>query len=607
MWVMLQKTLRAIVFATVGFSCLAVGCSGGAGSGADSTDDAVTSAPEVNKAVDDLNAANDAVDEVERRLADEMQLVGAALTSDQQTKYGQSFELIADVKAAHDGQNTAALALEKALKDLLADGDRARQAMEGGRLWVSHGDVGYKQIYRDMSLLAKSPVAGYALEFGAKVIAADPDYVAKHLTLDKFHKSEKDFMNDIVAPALPKEAATELAKTDDQSKAKQAIRAKVQPLLDMLNDPDKVGTVHDQIDAINQVLDLADTRLQDLVDADGNLKHPNLEADVGNLSIAVQAVNAILGVWHAGLDLRAFSEGDMSAFVSFLESGPDAVDGVAEAANNLRHVIVGKDSLQLGDIANFASKIASGVGLIMSTIDAYKDIKDAVDNHGADEATVLKIFGDFLGIASGALGLVSIANPFVGPALAVVSILVDLYIDHIANEKRAALEKQETPGLLTAAGLDDATVQAFSNLDKHAGKVISGLGAATDAKKHPGPGLSPDTIQWLGRSSPDLIHKVGFMQHGSDRVDGLSVVVRAYGLDAAHARELLDASVSGVAQADVAEVLFDAFEIMRGCTGDDPTASDAKAAVLRDIQANAGSDAKRQGAATAIAAYLQAH
>src|ERR1700733_5815289 len=145
---MLLNTLRAIALATVGFSGLAVGCSGGAGSGADSTDDEVTSAPEVNKAVDDLTTANDAVDEVERRLADEMQLVGAALSADQQEKYTQAFELIADVKAAHDGQNTAALALEKALKDLLADGDRARQAMEGGRLLVLHGDVGYKQCQR---------------------------------------------------------------------------------------------------------------------------------------------------------------------------------------------------------------------------------------------------------------------------------------------------------------------------------------------------------------------------------------------------------------------------------------------------------------------------
>jgi hypothetical protein len=604
---MLRNTLRAVAFATLGLSSFAVGCSGGAGSSATSSEDAVVSAPEVNKAVDDLNAANDAVDEVERRLADEMQLVGAALSADQQEKYTQAFELIADVKAAHDSQNTAALALEKALKDLLADGDRARQAMEGGRLWVSHGEVGYKQIYRDMALLAKSPVAGYALEFGAKVIAGDAAYTDKHLTLDKFHKSEKDFMNDIVAAALPKEAATELAKADDQGKAKQAIRAKIQPLLDKLNDPDQVGTMHDQIDAINQVLDLADTRLQDLVDADGNLKHPNLEADVSNLSIAVQAVNAILGVWHAGLDLHAFNEGDMSAFVKLLQSGPDAVDGVAEAANNLRHVIVGKDSLQLGDIANFAAKIASGVGLIVSSIDTYKDIKDAVDNHAADEATVLKIFGDFLGIASGALGLVTVTNPFVGPALAVFSILVDLYIDHLANVKRAQLEQQEMPGLLSAAGLDDATAAAFAGLDKHAGKVISGLGAAPDAKKHPGPGLAPDTIQWLARTSPDLVHKVGFLQHGSDRVDGLTVVVRAYGLDAAHARELLDASLAGVAPADAAEVLFDAFEIMRGAAGDDPTASDAKATVLKDIQANGGSDAKRQAAASALATYLQAH
>jgi hypothetical protein len=137
--------------------------------------------------------------------------------------------------------------------------------------------------------------------------------------------------------------------------------------------------------------------------------------------------------------------------------------------------------------------------------------------------------------------------------------------------------------------------------------VISGLGAAPDAKKHPGAGLAPETIQWLGRSSPDLIRKVGFMQHGSDRVDGLTVVVRAYGLDATHARELLDATHVSVAPGDVAEVLFDAFEVMRGCKDDDPTAADAKATILADVRANAGSDAKRQGAAAAIATYLQAH
>jgi hypothetical protein len=536
-----------------------------------------------------------------------MQLVGAALTSDQKEKYSQAFELIADVKAAHDAQNTAAIALEKALKDLVADGDRTRQAMEGGRLWVTRGEIGYKQIYRDMALLAQSPVAGFALEFGAKVMAGDAGYTAEHLTLDKFHKSEKDFMNDIVAPALPKDVVAELAKNDDQGKAKAAVRAKLQPLLDLLNDPDRIGTLHDQLDAIDQVLGATDTKLQDLVDADGNLKHPTLEAGVGNLSIAIEAVNAILGVWHAGLDIGAFSEGDMSAFVRMLESGPDAVDGVASAANDIRHAIIGKDSMQLGDIANWASKIASGVGLIMSSIDAYKDIKDAVENHGADQATVFRIFGDFLGIASGALGLVSIANPFVAPALAVFSILVDLWIDHLDAVNRAQIEDRETPGLLTAAGLDDATMQAFSHLDKHAGKVISGFGAAPDAKKHPGPGLTPETIQWLGRTSPDLIHKVGLLQHGGDRVQGLYVVVRAYGLDAAHARELLDASVAGVADTDMAEVLFDAFEVMRGCSGDDPTASDARSTVLHDVQTNAGDDPKRQAAATAIVGYLQAH
>src|SRR5262249_30766571 len=206
-----------------------------------------------------------------------------------------------------------------------------------------------------------------------------------------------------------------------------------------------------------------------------------------------------------------------------------------------------------------------------------------------------------------ALGLVSIANPFVAPALAVVSVLVDLFIDHINNEKRAQIEQQEMPGLLTAAGLDDATVKAFSNLDKHAGRFISGLGAAPDAKKHPGAGLAPEDIQWLGRSSPDLFKKVGFMQHGGDRVDGLTVVVRAYGLDATHARALLDASLVGVDPGDVAEVLFDAFEVMRACKDEDPAAGDAKSKVLADIRANAGSDAKRQGAANSIASFLEAH
>jgi hypothetical protein len=596
-----------MVLVGIGLSVLGVGCSADDGSGADSSDSAVVAAPDVTKAVDDLKAANDAVDEVERRLADEMQLVGAALTTDQQHKYADAFELLADVKAAHDTQNDAAVALEKALKDLLSDGDKARQAMEGGRLWVAKGDVGYKQIYSNMALLANSPVAGFALEFGSKVIAGDPDYVGKHLTLDKFRKSAKDFMNDIVAPAMPKQMVAELAKSDDQATAKAGLRAKIKPLLDMLKDPDKVGALHDQLDAIDQVLGATDTRLQDLVDENGDLKHPKLDASVTNLSVAIEAINAILGVWHVGLDIHDLKAGDMSAFVKLLQSGPDAVDGVATAANDLRHAIIGKDSMQLGDIANFASKVASGVGLIMSSIDAYKDIKDAVDNHGADEGAVLKIFGDFLGIASGALGLATIANPFIGPALAVVSVLVDLYADHVANEKRAKLEQQELPGLLAAAGFDDATVKAFSRLDKKAGRVISGLGASPDAKKNPGPGLSPTTIQWLGRTSPDLFTKVGLADHGMDRVSGLSVVIRAYGLDADHARELLDASVAGVAPDDASEVLFDAFEVMRGCTGEDPTSPDAKAAVLRDIQSNGAGDAKRQGAADAVAAYLQAH
>jgi hypothetical protein len=104
-----------------------------------------------------------------------------------------------------------------------------------------------------------------------------------------------------------------------------------------------------------------------------------------------------------------------------------------------------------------------------------------------------------------------------------------------------------------------------------------------------------------------LIHKVSVTQGGTDRVKGLYVVVRSYGFDAAHARELLDASIAGIADTDAAEVLFDAFEVMRGCSGEDPTAAGAKSAVLSDIQANSGNDAKRQGAANALVGYLQAH
>ncbi len=589
-------------------ACFIGGCSAGDASAVDGTEDAVVSAPEITKAVTNLAAANEAVDEVDRRLSEEMQLVGAVLNDAQQQKYSDSFGLIPDVKEAHDSQNASALALETALKTLLKDSDKTQQAMKGGRLWVSKGEVGYKQIYRDMGLLAHSPVSGYALEFGAKLIAADAAYTKSGLTLDGFHKSAKDVMKDIIAPALPKTMAMELAKSDDAATAQAAVKEKLAPMLDILNDPDKLTTLRDQIDAINQVVGLADIRLSAMLDADGNLRHPKLEADAANVSIAIQATNAILGLWRAGLDLKAFKAGDMDAFVSLLESGPDAVGGLAEATNSIRGIISGKDSLQLGDIAKFAGKMASAVGIIVGTIDTIKDIKGAIDAHGADEATVLKIFSDFAGIASGVLGIVTISNPFIGPALAVFAVLIDLYIDHLNTVKRHDMEAQELPGLLTASGLDEATVAAFSGLDRKAGKVITAFGASPTAGKNPGAGLAPETIQWLGRSSPDLFHKVGSGQHGADRASGLSVVVRAYSLDSAHARELLDATVAGVADADLNEVLFDAFEIMRNCQGDDPTSSDAKATVLAEVQKERGSsDPKRGAAATAIATYLQAH
>jgi hypothetical protein len=602
-----MKKIGACVVLAGAMAFAAIGCSADAGSNG-SSEDAVVSAPDVTKAESDLKDANDAVDEVDRRLGDETQVVGGALTREQRDAYATAFAAVDDVKAAHDAQNAAALALEKALKDLIADDVKIKKAMEGGRLWVSKGDVGYKQIYLDMKLLARSPVATFPLEFAAKLIAGDAEYVGKTLTLDKFRKDAKDVMTDIIVPALPKAAALELAKSADEASAKAVLKARLAPMLDLLNDPDKLSGLHDQVDAINQILDLVDTRLQDLVDADGNLRFAKLDASVVNVNIAIQAVNAIFGLWRAGLDVSAFSAGDMSAFMSLLETGPDSVAGLAEAANNIRGVIVGKTTVGLADVAKFAGQVAAGVGIVMSTIDAFKDIKGAIEGHGADTSTVLKIFGDFLSITSGGLAFVTLSNPFIGPALAVAAILVDLYIDHIAKEKRMDLEAAELPKLLAAAGLDDATVAAFSGLDNKAGKVISGLAAAPDLAKHPGAGLAPETIQWLGRSSPDLFHKVGFGQNGSDRVAGLTVVVRSYGLDSVHARELLDASVAGIADADLAEVLFDAFEIMRGCENDDPTAADAKATVLRDVQAQlSSSDAKRKGAATAIAGYLQAH
>ncbi len=584
--------------------CLLGGCSGGDAAELGGTEDAVVSAPDVTKAVNDLTAANDTVDEVDRRLAEEMQLVGAALTDGQQQKYSLSFGLLPDVKAAHDSQNASALALEKALKDLLKDPEKAKQAMAGGRLWVSKGEVGYKQIYRDMGLLAHSPVAGYALEFGAKLIGAEAEFTSKGLTLGGFHKSANDVMKDIIAPALPKTTAMELAKSDDADTTKAVLKAKLAPMLDLLKDPEKVSALRDQLDAINQVVGIADTRLSALLDEEGNLRHAKLEANVSHVSIAIQATNAILGVWKAGLDLKAFNAGDMSAFIRFLEEGPETVGGLAEATNSLRSVIAGKESLQLGDIAKFAGKIASGIGIIVSTLDAIKDIKGAIEGHAADEGTVLKIFSDFAGIASGVLGLVSISNPFVAPALALLAFLVDLYIDHLDTVKRRETEARELPGLLTAAGLDDATVAAFTGLDRKAGKVITGYAASPTAAKNPGPGLEAETIQWLGRTSPDLVRKA---QNGTSRVNGLSVVVRAWGLDAAHARELLEASVAGAAPADVAEVLFDAFEVMRSCEHDDASAADAKTKVLADIQRAGSGDPKRQAAAGAVAAYLQAH
>src|SRR5262249_29257326 len=150
---------------------------------------------------------------------------------------------------------------------------------------------------------------------------------------------------------------------------KSAVRAKLQPLLDLLKDPDpeKLGTLHEQVDTLGKTLEGVDTHLQDLVDDEGNLKHPILDATASNAFIGVETVTAVLGIWRAGLDIRAFREGDMRAFVSLFTSGPDAVDAAAGAANDIRHLIIGKDSATLGDISKFAAQVGAGVGIIMSS------------------------------------------------------------------------------------------------------------------------------------------------------------------------------------------------------------------------------------------------
>jgi hypothetical protein len=325
------------------------GCGDHWGDGSESSADALTetstAAPPVKGAVASLKTAIEEDAAVDARLSHALTRIGAMITPEQHRSYARAFEQLPDVKATRASYHNAAKLLDGELAKLLATDATTAEVMAGlkqrmpvgGRGAVADVVVfGPQDLFDAYALLATTPYALRALQFGQRLIDQDP-----RLANVNAQVSQEDVAERIIMPGLPGTYLDQLVRLGSSEAAVRQLKL-------VLGQGPRLRVVANWLDK-HIATDTSDPTM-DRISIGGK-----------NIAEALHTVAAIMVIWELGVDL---SRGDIdSALQTIVLGGPTAVGGVAHAVSLLRRLLVGAPTTEIAEkIAAVATRFGQHCG-----------------------------------------------------------------------------------------------------------------------------------------------------------------------------------------------------------------------------------------------------
>lgn len=490
-----------------------VGCAETASETTDSSAGAATTlAPKT--AVSDLQKASDAKDAVDARLGNALGRVGPTITAPQSQAFAKAFNELPDVAAAQAAYQTHARILADSLDAVAADPAQIKS-------------YGAKNLVAAYAILAKTPAADSAFRFAMNALA-------KKVALDGI--ADGDVVEQVLGPSLAPSFLARLLQTGNVADA-------TSETLVVLNNGTAIGLtiagwLHDysafhKVDVMDDLVGVSST----------------------STLASVRAIAGIIAIWTVGDDLY---KGDPAqALTDFLNSGGNAVAGLAAATSLFRSIVVGVDSTPLADaVIKWSGKIATGVGVVMSAIALWNDAGKWNDSADAK----VRVAADVLALAASILCLV--ATGPVGPILATVSLGLTFFADWLENRRIAAQELADIKACFPAIGLDATLTQSIILADPSLVNTLS-----HDV------GLAADQIQWILSVDPNALNSETAM--GISFV-GLEIAAKVFHLDAPKTGAMLKAAVGDETDPAVAayklDTFFRALDFGPGWNGDQSSA-----------------------------------
>lgn len=485
-----------LIAAVLLLTLLVVGCADeGITEQAGASSNAVTNvAPK--QAISDLKAATDTKNTTDARLGNALGRIGGVLNADQSAAFAQAWNNLPDVAAAETDYQTKAQTLADALDQVAADPDQIKS-------------YGPKNLVAGYALLAKTPQGADALAFGTKAMA-------HVIVLDGV--ADQDILDQVIGPSL---ANAYLANLMKSGTVPSATAATVAALSTGTGVSLTIAGWLQRYNAFQQV-DVLDDFL-------------GISSD--NTIAGLRTIAGIIAIWTIGDDV--FQGDAQKAITDFLNSGGNAVTGIASATSLFRQICMGVAKTPLADsVMKWSGKIATGVGLVMNAIQLWNDA-----GHWNDSADAkVQVAIDVISLAASIACLVS-TGP-IGPALATVALGLSFFDEWLKNRRIAAQELADVKACLPAVGLDPTLTQNIINADP---------ALIADITKNVG--LAPDSAQWLITTAPDLVN--------ADTANGVSftglqLAQKIFTLDAAGTDALLKATVGDATGSD-AQARLDLF------------------------------------------------
>lgn len=473
---------------------LAVGCAdaslGEAGTSAAAATDPGTAREALEKAIERKDATD-------VRLGRALGRVGAMLTAEQYRAFVRGFNQLPDVAAIEADYHARSSALAIELDAIAAD----PMAVE---------EYGARRLFDGYVLLATTPAARSSLVFATRVLAGG--LTVRGLGAD-------DVVEQLLGPAL---APAFLANLFEKGSADEAVAATTSVL-------SKGGST---------CLSIANW-LQQHKPLDGSdLVAERIGISSGTTVQALRTIAGLIAIWEIGSDLVS---GDVNAALQqFLDSGPNAVAGIAGGVSLFRRLVLGIESTPFAEqVVRWSGKVAQGIAVVLNAIQLWND---AGKWHDSVEAKV-RVVGDVVALGASILVLVG-AGP-VGPILGVVAIGIHLFADWLEDRRLAEQEQADLVACLPLAGIDATLTQTMVDSSPALITVL-----ARDVK------LGPADIQWLLVTDPIIVSEASF---AGVRFIGLQVAQIIFELDAAETMALLRAVVGTEADKRNAEYRLDTF------------------------------------------------